>query len=134
MDSCLSNPHANTYAHSSCQLHTRVLCIAHRPRGSNQTRRLFYYRHVAGKYGFLQDTRLPGMTLCRRVVPDVSVGHNAFIFKGRQRQHARPHSSAAEDCILRDMTLCCRVSGHSDSLKEAFALGQFATEAVATCL
>jgi hypothetical protein len=133
MDRCLSNPHANTHTIPvNCTL---VFCIAHRPQGSNKTRRLFCSRHMAGKYGFLQDARLPGMTLCRRVVLDVSEGHNAFIFKGRQRQHTRPDSGAAEECILRDMTLCRGVSGRSDSIfKGALPLGQFTTEAVATCL
>jgi len=121
MDRCLSNPHANTYTHTVPVNCTLLFCIAHRPQGSNKTHRLFCSRHAAGKYGFLQDARLPGMTLCRRVVSDVSEGHNAFIFKGRQRQHSRPYSSAAEDCIFRDMT-CRRVSGHSDSIfKEALA-------------
>lgn len=40
----------------------------------NKTRRVFCCRHVAGKNVFLHDARLPGMTLCRRVAPDVSEG------------------------------------------------------------
>jgi hypothetical protein len=133
MDRCLSSRHANTHTVPvNC---TPVFCIAHRPQGRNKKRRLFCSRHAASKYGFLQDVFLPGMTPCRRMVPAVSEGHNAFIFKGRQRQHTSPHSGAAEDCILRDMTLCRRVNGHSESIfKEALALGQFTTEAVATCL
>jgi hypothetical protein len=111
------------FAQCACKHTVPVNCTAHRPQArNNRTRRLFCSRHAAGKYGFLQYAPLPGMTPCRRVVPDVSEGRIAFIFKGRQRQHSRPHSGAAEDFIPRDMTLCRRVSGHSDStFKGAFA-------------